>query len=167
MSFPYIAELRLVSWNFAAKGWAAANGQLLAIQQNQALFSLLGTTYGGNGQTNFALPNLQGRVAIHVGAGYVMGQNGGEANHTLTTNEMVQHNHVMEAVNTGQNQTNPNNNMFAVTTGNATIYGTAGPTAMLPADVTTVGGSQSHNNEQPYLVMNWLIALTGIFPSRN
>lgn len=167
MSSPYLGELRLVSWNMAPKGWNFANGQLASIQQNQALFSLFGTMYGGNGQNNFGLPNLQGRVALHFGAGFTQGQNGGESNHTLTISEMTAHTHLQQGVNTGQNATTPSNNLFANTTGNATIYGTDGPIAILPSVISNTGGGQPHNNEQPYLVMNWIVCIQGIFPSRN
>jgi microcystin-dependent protein len=164
---PYLCELRVVSFGFAPKGWALANGQILPINQNQAIFSLLGTTYGGNGQTNFQLPNLQGRVALHTGAGFVQGQQGGETTHTLVASEMPTHTHVVNAVNTTANNTAPAGHLFANTTGPATIYGAGGPIKILPADVTNAGGGQPHENEQPYLVMNWIIALQGIFPSRN
>jgi len=167
MGTPYIGELRLISWNFPPKGWAFANGQTLSIQQNQALFSLFGTTYGGNGVNNFLLPNLQGRVAMHFGNGFNQGQPGGEINHTIIMSEMPAHTHTMNGVNTGASVTSPVNNFFANTTGAATVYGTGGPTAMLPADVSNFGGNQPHENEQPYLVMNWIVALQGIFPSRN
>jgi microcystin-dependent protein len=167
MGTPYLCELRLVSFGFPPKGWALANGQTLPINQNQAIFSLLGTTYGGNGQTNFLLPNLQGRVAMHFGGGFNQGQVGGEINHTITLNEMPAHPHVMNAVNGAANDNKPAGHLFGGTTGNATIYGTAAPIPMLSADVSNAGGSQPHENEQPYLVMNWIIALVGIFPSRN
>ena len=121
MSDPYVSEIKLVSFNFAPKGWAMCNGQLLPINQNQALFSLLGTMYGGNGQTNFALPNLQGQAPIHFGNGFAQGGTGGEYNHTLTINEIPAHNHIGQAVNAGQNSPSPTNNLLANTTGNLTI----------------------------------------------
>lgn len=167
MGTQYLAELRLVSFSFAPKGWASCNGQTLPINQNQALFSLLGTTYGGNGQTTFMLPNLQGRVAVHIGAGFNQGQAGDEIAHTLSMGEMATHNHQMQGINATQNSTNPAGHFPANTTGGLTVYGNAGNTPMLPADVSNVGGGQPHENEQPYLVMNWIIALQGIFPSRN
>jgi microcystin-dependent protein len=167
MGTPYLCELRLVSFIFAPKGWAEANGQLMAINQNQAIFALLGTTYGGDGRVNFGLPNLQGRVAMHFGAGFNQGQTGGEINHTLTMQEMPAHNHFMNGLNGAENSTKPQTRLFATTTGNATVYGTGAPVPMLPADISNAGGSQPHENEQPYLVMNWIIALQGIFPSRN
>jgi len=167
MGTPYLGELKLISFNYAPKGWAFANGQTLAINQNTALFALLGTTYGGNGQTTFLLPNLQGRVAMHFGNGFTQGEIGGQINHTLTVSEMPAHTHAMNAVNGAQNNANPSGHLFAATSGNATVYGTGGPIAVLSADVSNTGGSQPHENEQPYLVMNWIIALQGIFPSRN
>jgi microcystin-dependent protein len=169
MGTPYLAELRLVSFAFAPKGWALANGQTLAINQNQALFALLGTTFGGNGQQTFLLPNLQGKVAVHVGTGQfsAMGQTGGEASHTLTASEIPVHNHQMFAVGAAHNATSPGNALVANTSGNLTVYGTASPAAMFGGNVGNTGGSQPHENRQPYLVMNWIIALQGIFPSRN
>jgi microcystin-dependent protein len=167
MGTPYLGELRLISFNFPPKGWAFANGQTLAIAQSQALFALLGTTYGGNGQTNFLLPNLQGRVALHFGNGFTQGQVGGEKFHTLTISELPSHPHTVNALNAAENSSKPSSRLFANTTGAVTVYGTSGPTGMLPADVSNTGGSQPHENEQPYLVMNWIIALQGIFPSRN
>jgi len=168
MADPYVSEIKLVSFNFAPKGWAQCNGNLLPINQNQALFSLLGTMYGGNGQTNFALPNLIGRAPIHFGSGYTQGQPGGEYNHTLNINEIPTHNHIGQAVNGGQNSTSPTNNLLANTTGNLTVYGPVSPTVlMFPGDISNAGGSQAHPNQSPYLVMNWIICLVGIFPSRN
>jgi microcystin-dependent protein len=167
MGAPYIAELKLISWNFQPRGWVFCNGQTLPINQNQALFSLVGTMYGGNGQTNFMLPNLQGRVAMHFGAGYTQGQRAGEITHTLTQAEMPAHTHTVSGVNTSSNNASPGGHMLANTTGNLTFYGTSNPVAMFPGNVTNTGGSQPHENEQPYLVMNWIIALVGIFPSRN
>jgi microcystin-dependent protein len=168
MGTPFLSELKLVSFNFAPKGWTLANGQLMAINQNQALFSLLGTTYGGDGRVNFALPNLQGRVPIHMGDGHTLGELGGETAHTLSSSEMPQHLHFLQGVNTGQNSPNPANNLLANTSGNLGIYGGASNlTAMAPGDIGNAGGSQPHPNQSPYLVMTWIIALTGIFPSQN
>ena len=171
MAEPFLSEIRIFSFNFAPKGWATCNGQFLPINQNQALFSLLGTTYGGNGQTNFALPNLQGRAPDHVGAGFTLGQNGGELAHTLTMSEMPQHIHTLSSnlavggTNTNATQGVPTGNFWA-NSGKAT-WSTAQPNAaMNPQAVTNVGGSQPHNNMQPYLVLNFCIALQGIFPSQ-
>lgn len=168
MSDQFLGELKCVSFNFAPKGWALCNGQLQPINQNQALFSLLGTMYGGDGRVTFALPNLQGRAAIHVGQGITQGQLGGEYNHTLTLTEMPQHQHALQAVNAGESSNTPQNNMFANTSGNLGVYGPATSlTPMFPADVSNFGGSQPHSNQSPYLVMTWIIALQGIFPSQN
>lgn len=166
MSEPYLGEIKIISWNFAPKGWAFCNGQLLAINQNQALFSILGTTYGGNGQTTFGLPNLQGRVPMHMGNGFTEGQVGGEENHTLTTSEMPAHNHFPNCVSTTGNQAVPTNNLWA--SNSTSPYSDQPPnSAMNPANITSVGGSQPHTNMSPYLTLNFIIALVGIFPSRN
>jgi microcystin-dependent protein len=167
MATPFLSELRLVSFGFPPKGWALVNGQLLPINQNQALFSLVGTTYGGDGRTTFALPNLQSRVPIHMGTGFNLGQNGGQAAHTLTLNEIPSHTHSLQGTNATQNAANPPNNLLA-NTGSQSFY--APPNnlvAMFPGDISTVGGSQPHPNQSPYLVMNWIIALQGIYPTRN
>jgi len=163
---PYLAEIRLTSFNFAPKGWALCNGQLLAINQNQALFSILGTAFGGNGQTNFALPDLRGRTGIHQGQGYNVGQNGGEEFHTLIVSEMPQHNHLVNASDTQGNLNTVQGNILAREVGNP--YGSLNSlTTLQTATVTTYGGSQPHENRQPFLVVNYVIALQGIFPSRN
>lgn len=165
MSTPFLAEIKIVSFNFAPKGWALCNGQLLPINQNQALFSLLGTTYGGNGQTNFALPNLQGRSPLHVGNGIIQGELGGEAAHTLNISELPAHNHV--PVGNSATATTPvvTGNLWA--NGNQPGYSGATNVAMNPACVLPTGGSQPHENMSPYLVLNFCIALQGIFPSQN
>jgi microcystin-dependent protein len=164
MANPYLAEIRIFSFNFAPKGWAQCNGQLLPINQNAAIFSLLGTTYGGNGTTNFQLPNLQGQFPFHLGNGLVQGQVGGELNHTLTVPEMPAHTHQASASSTPANQGVPTGNLWAA--GNAAYTPTAN-TAMSPASIANAGGSQPHVNTPPYLVLNICIALTGIFPSRS
>jgi microcystin-dependent protein len=163
---PFLAQLNIFSFNFPPRGWAQCNGQLLAINQNQALFSLLGTTYGGNGQTNFALPDLQGRVPLHVGNGFVQGQVAGEQNHTLTVSEMPQHTHQVMGSSITANAATPQGNFFASNTG-AKPYNPAANESMSAATVSSAGGSQPHNNMSPYAVTNICIALTGIFPSRN
>jgi microcystin-dependent protein len=164
MSDPYIGEIKVISFNFPPKGWAFCNGQLLPINQNQALFSILGTTYGGNGQTNFALPNLQARMPIHQGQGFNIGQVGGEVAHTLTINEMPAHNHpaMAAATTTGPS---PANSVWAPP--GQVAYAASPNGTMAAAAISNTGGSQPHNNEAPYLVLNFIIALVGIFPSRN
>ena len=163
MPTPFIGEVKMVTFNFAPKGWAFCNGQLLPINQNQALFSILGTTYGGNGQTTFALPNLQGRVPLHMGNGFTEGQVGGADSVTLTSNQ-AGHGHGVSATATATTNTAAGN--FPATAG-SNIYGTSPDTTMNAAVVGQAGGSQPHSNLQPYLVVNFVIALTGIFPSRN
>jgi microcystin-dependent protein len=158
--------------NFAIAGWALCNGQLLPISQNTALFSILGTTYGGNGTSNFALPNLQGRVPIHMGTGlsnYVLGQIAGVENVTLLYNNMPAHTHLVNAVTSGGNQASPSGNYPAVeSTGTSLNYSNAAPNATLnAAAVGTAGGSVPFSVVQPYLTVNFIIALQGIFPSRN
>lgn len=168
MAEPFLSEIRIFSFNFPPKGWAFCNGQLLPINQNQALFSLLGTVYGGNGQTNFGLPNLQGRSQLHTGAGFTLGQQGGQSAHTVTMSEMPQHTHTVsqnQATNVVATQGNPNTKYYA-NSGKQT-WNTAQPNGgMHPSAVGNVGGSQPHNNMMPYLVLNFCIALQGIFPSQ-
>jgi microcystin-dependent protein len=167
MATPYLSELRLVSFNFPPRGWAMANGQLLPINQNQALFSLLGTTYGGDGRQNFALPNLQGRVPLHTGGGFTLGQNGGEPQHTLSIAETPQHFHSLQGINANQNTGSPGN-AFVANTGSTNFYAPPNSLSpMFPGDISNTGGSQPHPNQSPYLVMTWIIALQGIFPSQN
>jgi len=163
MGTPYLGEIKMISWNYPPKGWAFCNGQTLPINQNQALFAILGTTYGGNGQTTFALPNLQGRVPVHVGDGIVLGEQGGEQAVTLNINQ-IGHGHNVNAAASANTNTAAGN--FP---GNApsNIYGSGTDTAMVAGIVSNVGGSQPHSNMQPYLVINFVIALQGVFPSRN
>ena len=170
MSEPVLSEIRLAAFNFAPKGWAACDGQILPINQNQALFALLGTTYGGNGQTTFALPDLRDRVPLHFGNGFSLGQRGGEVAHTVTQNEMPQHTHVYNGVTEAADLTVPGGNRLA--TADPTTFGDAyGPpgnlVAMAPEVISPVGGSQAHDNLQPYLTVMFIIALQGIFPSQN
>ena len=165
MAEPFLSEIRMMSFNFAPKGWALCNGQTLPINQNQALFSLLGTTYGGNGQTTFALPDLRGRVPVHMGAGYTEGQAGGQEAHTVTVSEMPQHAHFMKGIDAPATS---NVGSAAFLAQRADAYAPpSNLTAMSAAEITNTGGSQPHNNLQPYLVLNFCIALVGIFPSRN
>ena len=167
MAEPFLSEIRIFSFVYAPRGWALCNGQLLPINQNQALFSLLGTTFGGNGQTNFALPDLRARTPIHVGSGHTLGEQGGEPAHTLSIGEMPTHTHVSQGVNATANTAVPTNNFLASPTAAVgPIYGP--PTnlvAMNPQAITNVGGSQAHLNMQPFLTLSFGIALQGIFPS--
>jgi microcystin-dependent protein len=165
MSTPFLGQIMLASFNFAPKGWALCNGQLLPINQNQALFSLLGTTYGGDGRVNFALPDLRGRVPIHAGGGFTLGQRAGEESHTLIVAELGAHTHLVTASSNAADQTSPAGNYFA---SSARAAFTASPNGALAATaVGSAGGSQPHENQSPYLVLNFIIALSGIFPSQN
>lgn len=165
MAEPFIAEVRIFSFNFAPKYWALCNGQLLPINQNQALFSLLGTTYGGNGQVNFALPNLQGQTPIHFGNGFSLGQRGGSPAVTLTVQQLPQHIHFATATSATQDSIAPGGGLLAATAPSEFYAGTMDST-MNPQVLSPVGGSQAHNNMQPSLVLNFCIALQGIFPSQ-
>ncbi|MBR0869708.1 phage tail protein [Bradyrhizobium tropiciagri] len=166
MSEPFLSEIRMMSFNFPPKGWAMCNGQILPVNQNQALFSLLGDVYGGNGQTTFGLPNLQGRVPIHTGSGFELGQHSGEQGHTLTTAEMPKHSHLVNVTNS--NGTVPTNAGGWLGAFNNGYTPPANPTTSLrPETISIVGGNQAHNNMQPYLTINFSIALQGIFPSQN
>jgi microcystin-dependent protein len=166
MSEPFLSEIKIVSFNFPPKGWALCNGQLLPINQNQALFALLGTTYGGNGQTNFALPNLRGQVPIHFGQSFTLGQTGGTESVTISMQTMPTHLHFMNGTTSVGNVAVPLNNLLA--TSPSLIYDKAANlTTLQPGTVSNIGGSQPHTNQQPYLVLNFIIALQGIFPSRN
>jgi microcystin-dependent protein len=160
-----MAEIRIMSFVYAPVGWALCNGQLLPINQNQALFSLLGTTYGGNGQTNFALPDLRGNTPIHVGNGHTLGEKGGEQAHTLSIAELPTHTHVVNA-NTATGQNNPPGALLCKAA--AAMYGPPTQLAtMAVQSVANTGGSQAHLNMQPFLVLSFCIALQGIFPSQN
>ena len=166
---PFIGEIRAFGFNFAPVGWATCAGQTLPINQNQALFSLLGTTYGGDGRVTFALPDLQGRVPIGAGQGsglapYVQGEEGGVESVTLTTAETPSHTHQAMASNTVTTK-NPADGLPGPTASGSS-YGTTADSAMNAAMIGTTGGSQPHENRQPYLVLNWCIATQGIFPSR-
>ncbi len=166
MSEPFIGEIRMMAFNFPPKNWALCNGQSLPINENQALFSLLGTTYGGNGQTTFGLPDFRSRTPIHVGSGFVQGQVGGSESHTLISSQMPSHTHTLNASSSASAAAIPTNNSFA--NGTAKLYAAQNNGAVLQAStVGNVGGSQPHNNMQPYSVISFCIALTGIFPSRN
>jgi microcystin-dependent protein len=174
MGTPFLSEIRLMSFNFAPKGWAFCNGQVLPINQNQALFSLLGTTYGGNGTSTFALPNLEGRVPIHEGPdgfgnNYTLGQSAGESTHTLSIQELPPHGHTLQASNAAAGSESPAGATPAQPAAAVgAIYGPATtPAIMAPQAIANAGSSQPHNNMQPYLVITFCIALVGIFPSQN
>jgi len=162
----FLSEIRIFSFNYAPQGWAQCNGQFLPINQNQALFSLLGTTYGGNGQTTFALPDLRGRVPMHNGNSLTLGQKAGEEAHTLTMSEMPAHTHQMKGSPDNPTVAPPTNNFWASNT-SFTPYGPVADTAMSPQSIGNAGGSQPHENRSPFLTLNCCIALQGIFPSRN
>lgn len=165
MAEPFLSEIRLFSFNFPPRGWALCNGQLLPINQNQALFSLLGTTYGGNGQTNFALPNLQGRTPIHKGNGHTLGELGGEQAHTLSIAELPMHTHEVRGSSANADSPVPTNNLLA--SANNVYAAPVNLTTLHPSSITNVGGSQAHLNMQPFLTISFCIALQGIFPSPN
>jgi microcystin-dependent protein len=166
MGTPFLSEIRIMSFNFAPQGWALCNGQLLPINQNQALFSLLGTTYGGNGQTTFQLPNLRGRVPIHMGSGFTLGEQAGTSSVTVNIQQMPQHLHFLQATNAGATLAAAAGNLLGSVSSNAYITPT-NLTALQPTSVSNVGGSQPHENRQPFSVLSFCIALVGIFPSRN
>src|SRR5882757_6890169 len=162
-----MSEIKICGFNFPPKGWALCNGQTLPINQNQALFSLLGTMYGGNGQTTFLLPNLQGKVPMHVGEGHTLAETAGEQGHTLSIQEMPQHNHLASGTSLNGDAFVPTGNLLAPSP--AQLYGppTSNLTTLIPSSVSNFGGSQAHNNMQPFLTVSFCIALQGIFPSPN
>jgi microcystin-dependent protein len=163
---PFLAEIRMMSFVFAPKGWALCNGQLLPINQNQALFSLLGTTFGGDGRVNFALPDLRGRTPIHVGSGHTLGERGGEQAHTLSIAELPTHVHAFNATSAPSTANTPTSGTMIAKSVGADLYGTASAlVAMAPNALANVGGSQAHLNMQPFLTLSFCIALQGIFPS--
>jgi microcystin-dependent protein len=168
MAEPFLSEIRIMSFEFAPKGWALCNGQLLPINQNQALFSLLGTTFGGDGRVNFALPDLRGRTPIHVGSGRTLGERGGEQAHTLSIAELPEHSHAANATAATATTNTPANNLVLAHSTAANLYSSAtNLQAMSPAVIGNVGGSQAHLNMQPFLTLSFCIALQGIFPSPN
>jgi microcystin-dependent protein len=167
MAEPFLSEIRLMSFGFPPKGWALCNGQLLPINQNQALFSLLGTTYGGDGRVNFGLPDLRGRAPIHMGSGHTLGERGGEQSHTLSIAEIPTHVHTANASSTPANTNTPGIAIGLATSALSQLYGPpANLQAMATNALTNTGGSQAHLNMQPFLVINFSIALQGIFPSQ-
>jgi microcystin-dependent protein len=169
MAEPFLGEIRVVSFGFAPKGWALCNGQIMAINQNQALFSILGTTYGGNGQTTFALPNLQGSTPIHFDPSHVLGTSGGAASVTLTAASVPPHQHTLSASADFANSSDPTGKVLGAKTrfAPAVFAAPSNLTPMNPTSVQAVGGSQPHNNMQPFLTLNFVIAVQGIFPSQN
>jgi microcystin-dependent protein len=169
MAEPFLSEIRIMSFDFAPKGWALCNGQLLPINQNQPLFSLLGTTFGGDGRVNFALPDLRGRTPIHVGSGHTLGERGGEQAHTLSIAELPTHTHVLSATTNTATTNSPDNTLMLAQSTAADLYasGASNLVAMNPAAIGNVGGSQAHLNMQPFLTLSFCIALQGIFPSAN
>jgi microcystin-dependent protein len=164
MSEPFLGEIFVFSFGYAPRGYALCNGQLLPINQNQALFSLLGTTFGGDGRVNFGLPDLRGRVPIHVGNGHVQGEKAGEVSHTLTQQEYPTHNHMVNVVNANA-AAGPAGNFFAAA--NLLYQPKPANTSLAPSTISNVGGSQPHGNQQPFLTLSFAIALQGIFPSPN
>ena len=165
MSEPFLAEVRMVGFNFAPRGWAFCDGQILPINQNQALYSLLGTTYGGDGRTTFALPDLRGRVPMHVGNGHQLGQKSGEESHALSVPEMPAHQHAVQASSANADAPVPAGTVLAGA--NNVYHDPSSPTSLLGSTVATVGAGQGHANMQPYLAVYFCIALQGLFPSRN
>lgn len=167
MAEPFLSEIRIMSFGFAPKGWALCNGQLLPINQNQGLFSLLGTTFGGDGRVNFALPNLQARTPIHVGSGHTLGERGGEQAHTLSISEIPQHTHVARASSATSNASPPSPAAHILADSNpALAYNSPSNLAAMSAStLANIGGSQAHLNMQPFLTLSFCIALQGIFPS--
>ncbi len=171
MSEPFLAEIRMVGFNFPPRGWATCDGQILPINQNQSLYSLLGTTYGGDGRTSFALPDLRGRSPIHVSSDHGQGQKSGQEAHTLSTNEMPAHTHGLQASGAAATQPGPSGNLLAVPSAAiGAVYSTnaqAQDVSLGASAIANTGGGQSHQNMQPSLVLNFCIAIQGLFPSRN
>ncbi len=165
---PFVGEIQLVSFGFAPRGWAECNGQLLSINQNQALFSLLGTNYGGNGRTTFALPDLRGRVAVHTGSNWP-GEAGGQEAVTLTANAMPAHSHQLRSASDNSHAVSPAGRVFGPVEKNGlnTLHVADGSAALHPASVMASGGNQAHSNMQPYITAMYVIALQGIYPPRN
>ena len=166
MAEPFLSEIRIMSFGFPPKGWALCDGQLLPINQNQALFSLLGTTYGGDGRVNFGLPDLRGRVPIHEGSSHTLGERGGEQAHTLAVSEVPTHTHVLNGTSNAGDLVIAAGNLLGSSPSQLYQAPDGNAVGMHAASVTNVGGSQAHLNMQPFLVLNFCIALQGIFPSQ-
>lgn len=166
MTEPFLSEIRMMSFGFPPKGWALCNGAVLPINQNQALFALLGTTFGGDGRVNFALPNLQGRVPLHVGSGHSLGERGGETAHTLNMSETPQHSHNAQGSSALGDAVAPGGGLMA-TRPTQTYHVATNLVALNASSLASAGGSQAHENMAPYLVMSFCIALQGVFPSQN
>jgi len=170
MSEPFLAEVRMMGFNFAPRGWAFLDGQILPINQNQSLYSLLGTVYGGDGRTSFALPDLRGRTPVHRSGGHALGQKSGAETVTLSAAEIANHTHVVMASSSPGNNRSPDSKVLAGEIDPEAAYRVpeaATETALRSGTVTNSGGSQAHNNMQPYITLNFCIALRGLFPSRN
>ncbi len=166
MATPYLGEIRLFSYSKVPRGWAQCNGQLMSVNQNKPLFTLLGTAYGGDGVNSFALPDLRGRAPIHFGKGYNLANSGGEATHALTNGEMPSHTHSLTASSSGASLPGPGGNLWAVLPDNAYAPQTSQNTSLSPASLANTGNNQGHDNMAPYLTVNFCIAISGIFPSR-
>ncbi len=166
MAEPFLSEIRMMSFGFPPKGWALCDGQLLLINQNQALFSLLGTTFGGDGRVNFALPDLRGRTPIHMGNGHTLGERGGEQAHTLSITEIPTHAHVAQTSAAAATAIVPSNSTVLAQAGFDAYHGATNLASMNPGSIGNIGGSQAHLNMQPFLTLNFCIALQGIFPSQ-
>jgi microcystin-dependent protein len=168
MAQPYVGEIRMFAGNFAPAGWMFCDGSLLPISENETLFQLIGTTYGGDGQNTFALPDLRGRVPIHFGDGFTLAETGGVEQVTLTSSQIPAHTHAFLATNNPANSSSPANQVFGTTSASTiTAYGTDNPATVLDQNsISSVGGNQPHNNFQPYLCVNFIISMFGIFPSQ-
>jgi len=167
MTEPFLGEIKFFGFDFAPRGWAMCNGQLLPISQNQALFSILGTTYGGDGRTSFALPDLRGRTPVHKGAGLVLGERSGQEQHTLISSELPVHTHVALASSDPGSTPIPTGNVLAGSAPNELYHAATNPVGLRSETIGPTGGGQPHSNMQPYAVLNFCIALQGIFPSRS
>lgn len=165
MSQPYVGEIRMGGWNFAPSGWAFCDGALMAISQNATLFNLIGTTYGGDGQSTFALPDLRGRLPVHQGTGFVIGQSAGSESVTLTTSQIPGHSHALEASSGGATSTDPTGQTYAAAS--ADVYVPPTSLASMNESTTSTGGGQPHDNRMPYLCVSFVISLFGVFPSQS